>query len=64
MPKPKLKTEVLTVRLEPLVKNALRDAAGSERRSLANMLEVMVLDWCQRNEIPARKATTTKKAPG
>jgi hypothetical protein len=40
-----LKTETLTVRLAPDVKAALRDAADREHRSLANMLEVMILDW-------------------
>jgi hypothetical protein len=42
------KTETLTVRLAPEVKAALRQAADQERRSLANMLEVMIRDWCGR----------------
>lgn len=37
-----LKTVTLTVRLTPEVKATLREAAAHERRSLANMLEVMI----------------------
>ena len=39
---PDQKTETLTVRLTPEVKAALRETAAQERRSLANMLEVMI----------------------
>lgn len=41
------KTETLTVRLAPDIKADLRKAADREHRSLANMLEVMIRDWCQ-----------------
>jgi predicted transcriptional regulator len=40
------KTAVLTVRLAPEVKASLQAAADAERRSLANMLEVAVLEYC------------------
>jgi hypothetical protein len=46
MPRPKLKTTTLTVRIEPKVKEALVSAANAERRSVANMLEVAVLAYC------------------
>jgi hypothetical protein len=45
---PVTKTETLTCRIAPDVKAALREAAAREHRSLANMLEVMVRDWCRR----------------
>ena len=45
---PSQKTETLTVRLAPDIKAALREAAAREHRSLANMLEVMIRDWCGR----------------
>jgi len=51
MPKPRLKTTTLTVRVEPDTKAALTAAAKAERRSLANMLEVMVLAWCRDHDI-------------
>jgi predicted transcriptional regulator len=37
-----LKSETLTVRLCPETKAALRQAAEQERRSLSNMLDVMI----------------------
>ena len=45
---PARKTETLTIRLCPETKAALRLAAERERRSLSNMLDVMVRDWCRR----------------
>ena len=42
---PATKTETLTGRIAPEVKAALRAAAEREHRSLANMLEVMVLRY-------------------
>jgi uncharacterized protein (DUF1778 family) len=41
------KTSILTARIAPEVKLALRAAADAERRSLANMLEVAVLEYCK-----------------
>jgi hypothetical protein len=41
------KTEVVSVRVPPDIKFALAVAAETERRSLASMLEVMVLDYCR-----------------
>lgn len=44
---PLTKTETLTCRIAPEVKAALRAAAERERRSLANMLEVMIRDYAR-----------------
>lgn len=41
------KTEVVSVRVPPDVKAALVAAADQERRSLASMVEFMVLDYCR-----------------
>ncbi len=41
------KTEVVSVRVPPDVKAALVAAAERERRSLASMVEFMVLDYCK-----------------
>ena len=40
------KTATLTLRIDPAVKEALRLAADSEHRSLANMIEVMIRGYC------------------
>ena len=45
------KTATLTFRIDPGVKEALRTAARQEHRSIANMVEVMIRDYCGRNGI-------------
>lgn len=46
------KSEAVSVRVEPAIKAALQVAAERERRSLANMLEVMVIAYCRGNGYP------------
>jgi hypothetical protein len=46
------KTATLTFRIEPGLKEALRMAAEREHRSIANMVEVLIRDYCGRNGIP------------
>lgn len=46
------KSEVVSVRVEPPIKAALQAAADREMRSLANMLEVMVIAYCRTNGYP------------
>jgi hypothetical protein len=45
------KTATLTFRIEPSLKDALRTAAGREHRSIANMVEVLIRDYCERNGV-------------
>jgi hypothetical protein len=47
-----LKTQAVSVRVEPHIKEALQTAAGREMRSIANMLEVMVVAYCRANGYP------------
>lgn len=55
MARPKLKSITTTIKLTPEVRAAWQAAAVQERRTLTNMLEVLVLDWCRRHkiEVPA-----------
>lgn len=46
------KSEVVSVRVEPHIKAALQSAAEREMRSLANMIEVMVVAYCRANDVP------------
>jgi hypothetical protein len=48
------KTATLTFRIDPGVKEGLRNAAAHEHRSIANMVEVLIREYCKRNgiEIP------------
>jgi hypothetical protein len=58
------KTEVVSVRVPPDVKAALVAAAERERRSVASMVEFMVLDYCRAHGIvtasPAKPARVLK----
>jgi len=61
------KTETLTIRITPAVKSALRTAATRDHRSLTNMVEVMIRDYCAREGIeivePAPEAPEVPGAP-
>jgi len=46
------KTATLSFRIEPGLKEALRTAAGHEHRSIANMVEVMIREYCGRVGVP------------
>lgn len=54
------KTEVVSVRVPPDVKAALVAAAEHERRSLASMVEFMVLSYCKTNGIAVTPAPVAK----
>ena len=53
MVRAKTKTEVATIKLTPECRRAWEAAATSERRSLANMFEVAILEYCQQHGIVA-----------
>jgi len=64
----KTKTTTLTFRIQPGLKEALRAAAAQEHRSIANMIEVMIRDYCGRTDVtinesgaidPRRRKTAT-----
>ena len=64
-----IKTATLTFRIDPGLKEALRTAAQQEHRSIANMVEVLIRDFCGRNGIeipegdpgnPAQRGRKTK----
>lgn len=45
------KTATLTIRVDPGLKEALRVAAHVEHRSIANMIEVLIHEYCEKNGI-------------
>ena len=57
------KTATLSFRIGPDLKEALRIAADQEHRSIANMVEVMIRDYCGRNgvTIPEPSGSQTGK---
>lgn len=50
------KTTTLTFRIEPGLKEALRLAAEHDHRSIANMVEVMIREHCNRTGIPIEES--------
>ncbi len=46
------KSQVVSVRVEPHIKEAIQAAAERELRSLANMFEVMVVAYCRDRGYP------------
>jgi hypothetical protein len=55
-----IKTETITVRIEPAVKAGLKAMAEQERRSLANMIEVMIRDYCGRHNVTVSDSNTPR----
>ncbi len=49
---PARKTALLNLRIDPAVKEALREAARREHRSIANMVEVLTRRHCEDAGIP------------
>lgn len=58
------KTATLSFRIEPGLKEALRATAEQEHRSIANMVEVMIREYCGRNGQAIPDVSASAKAPG
>lgn len=56
------KTATLTLRVPLEVKELLAAAAKADRRSLTNMLEVAVVEYCARHRIRARSSPSASGA--
>ena len=59
-----IKTATLTFRIDPGLKEALRIAAGQEHRSIANMVEVLIRDYCEQRGIAIPASEETKNNHG
>lgn len=57
------KTELVSFRVTPTFKRALKLASEGEKRSQANFLEKLVLDYCERSElkVPRPRSNGTKR---
>lgn len=58
------KTATVTFRIDPAVKEALRTAAAHEHRSIANMVEVLILDYCESHGIAVTTQSPGKRERG
>jgi hypothetical protein len=45
----------LNLRIDPAIREALKIAALRDHRSVSNMIEYIVVQYCQKNEIPIPK---------
>lgn len=54
------KSTTLTVRVHPAVKEGLRAVAEQEHRSLANMVEVMIRQYCEESGVQITEMVTDK----
>lgn len=59
-----IKTATLTFRIDPGLKEALRIAADQEHRSIANMVEVLIRDYCEQHGIAILPSEETKNKHG
>ena len=57
------KTATLTFRIEPELKEAVRTAAVNEHRSIANMIAVMIRDYCGRVGVEIQELPTPPVKP-
>lgn len=45
--RPKIKTAIMTLRVDPEIKAAAEVAAAQDRRSLTNLVEVLLVNHCK-----------------
>jgi len=45
---PAKKTATMNLRVDPVIKEAMRIAANQEHRSIANMVELLIREHCER----------------
>lgn len=57
------KSETLNLRVSPTFKKILKEVADHEQRSMVNMLEVLLCDYCDRNGIVSPGEKTNPPAP-
>ncbi len=59
---PRLKGDTLSIRTSPDIKELLRLAALREHRSLASMVEVLVLEYARKHDLQAEKMLEKSEA--
>jgi hypothetical protein len=60
---PERKTELISLRVTPTFKRGLKLAAEAEKRSQANFLEKLVLDYCEQHGIPTSERRSRASTP-
>ena len=57
------KSETLNLRISPQVKDAIRLVADHEHRSMGNLIEVLVFEYCEKHGLPIPSRTTPRRPP-
>ena len=57
---PRTKISTLNLRISPALKDAVREAAAREHRSVANMVEVLIRRHCEDSGIPIVDTTANR----
>ncbi len=57
------KVATLNLRIDPRLKNAVRQAAAREHRSVANMIEVLIRRHCDAAGIPIAAHASSRGRP-
>ena len=58
---PPIKTTTMNLRIDPAIKEAIREAALRDRRSIANMIELLIRKHCEDVGIPIPEQQTLFK---
>ena len=56
------KSITLTLRVDPMIKEGLRLLAEKEHRSLTNMVEVMIRDYCKLHNVTLPEQQTLSES--
>ena len=48
------KTATLNLRVDPIIKEAIKDAAARQHRSIANMVEMLIREHCKDEGFPVK----------
>lgn len=59
---PRLKGETLSIRTSPDIKELLRLAARREHRSVASMVEILVLEYARKHDLRAASGPVKSEA--
>lgn len=59
---PRLKGETLSIRTSPDIKELLRLAAHREHRSVASMVEILVLEYARKHNLQAAREPEKSEA--
>jgi hypothetical protein len=61
---PPTKSTTLNLRVDPAIKEAVREAARRDNRSIANLIEVLIRNHCAEIGVEIREQQTQRRSKG